>query len=62
MTAMFVVIFIDQWLKEKGHIPALVGLASAFLCDLPLAPRILLCSFDDRNTGNADGIQGKTRY
>lgn len=34
MTAMFVVIFIDQWLKEKGHIPALVGLASAFLCRL----------------------------
>ena len=34
MTAMFVVIFIDQWLKDKGHIPALVGLASAFLCRL----------------------------
>lgn len=26
MTAMFVVIFVEQWLKEKDHIPTLLGL------------------------------------
>lgn len=32
MTAMFVVIFLDQWLKEKHHAGAWIGLASAVLC------------------------------
>lgn len=26
MTAMFVVIFLEQWLKDKNHFPALIGL------------------------------------
>ena len=26
MTAMFVVIFLEQWLKEKNHIPSILGL------------------------------------
>lgn len=34
MTAMFVVIFMEQWLKEKKHYTALVGLASALACRL----------------------------
>lgn len=31
MTAMFVVIFLEQWLKDKNHIPALIGLGLSVL-------------------------------
>jgi 4-azaleucine resistance transporter AzlC len=36
MTAMFVVIFLEQWMKEKKHYTALIGLASALLCRILL--------------------------
>lgn len=32
MTAMFVVIFMEQWLKEKNHICSLAGLAISLIC------------------------------
>ena len=32
MTAMFVVIFIEQWKKDKHHAPALSGLVISILC------------------------------
>lgn len=32
MTAMFVVIFMEQWLKEKDHTSALLGLGISFFC------------------------------
>ncbi|RKJ44604.1 branched-chain amino acid transporter AzlC [bacterium 1XD8-76] len=32
MTAMFVVIFLEQWLKEKKHYTAYIGLASSVAC------------------------------
>lgn len=32
MTAMFVVIFMEQWLKEKRHVSALVGIGLSLLC------------------------------
>ncbi len=32
MTAMFVVIFINQWQKEKNHIASLLGLGLSLLC------------------------------
>ena len=32
LTALFVVIFLEQWLKEKTHHSALLGLGSAFVC------------------------------
>lgn len=32
MTAMFVVIFMEQWLKEKRHESALIGLGLSVLC------------------------------
>ena len=32
MTAMFVVIFLEQWLKEKKHYTAYIGLAASVLC------------------------------
>lgn len=32
MTALFVVIFTEQWEKEKNHLPALVGLGVSVIC------------------------------
>ena len=32
MTAMFVVIFLEQWLKDKTHTSALLGLGLSVLC------------------------------
>ena len=32
MTAMFVVIFLEQWLKDKQHVSALMGLGLSLLC------------------------------
>lgn len=32
MTALFVIIFIDQWEKADSHIPAITGIAAAILC------------------------------
>lgn len=32
MTALFVVIFLDQWKQQKDHIPALVGIGASVIC------------------------------
>ena len=32
MTAMFVVIFMEQWLKEQNHTSALIGLGTSLVC------------------------------
>lgn len=32
ITAMFVVIFLEQWLKEKNHVSSLMGIAVSVLC------------------------------
>lgn len=32
MTALFIVIFLDQWSKEDNHIPAFVGFGCALVC------------------------------
>ena len=32
MTALFVTLFVEQWLSTKEHIPALIGLASSVAC------------------------------
>ncbi len=32
MTAMFVVIFVEQWLKEKNHISSIAGIAVSAIC------------------------------
>lgn len=32
MTAMFVVIFMEQWLKEKHHLSEYIGLAASVVC------------------------------
>ena len=52
MTAMFVVIFLENWLKEKHHWSSLIGLGCAVGCllifgadgfMLPTMAAILLC-------------------
>ncbi|WP_152657700.1 AzlC family ABC transporter permease [Oceanobacillus sp. CFH 90083] len=32
MTALFVVIFLDQWIKERNHISSVIGIAASVLC------------------------------
>lgn len=32
MTALFLVIFVEQWMEKKNRIPAVIGVASALLC------------------------------
>lgn len=34
LTALFVVIFINQWKSTKNHLPALIGVSGAILCRL----------------------------
>ena len=38
MTAMFVVIFLEQWMKEKRHTSALAGTGISLLCLLAFGP------------------------
>ena len=38
MTAMFVVIFMEQWMKEKSHISAYIGLGISVLCLVIFGP------------------------
>ncbi len=42
MTALFVIIFIDQWEKAKSHFPALIGLAAGIVCLLIVGPDYFL--------------------
>jgi 4-azaleucine resistance transporter AzlC len=32
LTALFMTMFVEQWLSSKNHLPALVGLASTAVC------------------------------
>lgn len=38
MTALFVVIVVNQWLENKNHFPAIVGFVAAVLSLLLLGP------------------------
>ena len=38
MTALFVTVFVEQWISTKNHLPALVGLCSSVLCLLFFGP------------------------
>ena len=38
MTALFVVIFLEQWLKEKNHINAVLGIILAVICLVIFGP------------------------
>ena len=32
LTALFVTIFVEQWVSTKNHLPAMIGVASSVLC------------------------------
>ena len=32
LTALFVTMFIEQWLSHKNHLPAIIGVGSTLLC------------------------------
>lgn len=38
MTALFVVIFVEQWLSAKNHLPAILGVGISVLCLICLGP------------------------
>ena len=38
MTALFVTVFVEQWISTKNHLPALTGLVSSLLCLLFFGP------------------------
>lgn len=42
LTALFVTIFVEQWLSTKDHIPALIGLGTTALCLLIFGKDIFL--------------------
>ena len=42
MTALFVIIFIDQWEKAESHIPAIAGIVIAASCLLVVGPQYFL--------------------
>jgi len=42
MTAMFVVIFMEQWFKEKKHYTAFIGVAATAACRLVFGPNSFL--------------------
>ena len=50
MTALFITIFVEQWLSVKRHLPAIIGLVSAVVClmlfgaDAFLIPKMVLIS------------------
>ena len=42
LTALFVTMFVDQWLTHKTHLPAIIGAASTALCLLLFGSEIFL--------------------
>ena len=38
MTALFIVIFVEQWESTRNHIPAVLGLAVTLLCLVIFGP------------------------
>ena len=44
MTALFIIIFIDQWEKAYNHLPALAGLAVALICLITIGERNFILS------------------
>ena len=42
LTALFVTIFVEQWLSTKHHLPALIGMAATVLCLLLFGQDIFL--------------------
>lgn len=64
LTALFVTVFLEQWMSTKKHLPALIGVGASVVClvifgsekflvPTMLVIALLLCLYKDRgNTGN----------
>ncbi len=68
MTALFVVIFIDQWKSAKNHLPALIGMVCSFVSlfifgaanfMLPAMAAIVVCFLFKRNINIDKGGNNK---
>lgn len=59
MTAMFVVIFMEQWLKEKQHTSALVGIGLSLLCLLAFGAENFIIPAMAAILITLTGLQGK---
>ena len=42
LTALFVTIFVEQWLSTKNHVPAIIGVASTLICLLFFGSEVFL--------------------
>ena len=42
LTALFVTIFVEQWLSTKNHTPAIIGVASTLICLLVFGKEVFL--------------------
>ena len=42
LTALFVTMFVDQWLTHKNHLPAVIGVVSTTVCLILFGPEIFL--------------------
>ena len=42
LTALFVTLFVEQWLTHKDHLPALIGLGATAMCLMVFSPDIFL--------------------
>ena len=57
MTALFVIIFIDQWEKAESHIPAIAGIVIAALCLLVVGQQYFLFAITDHSVSSACGVE-----
>lgn len=62
LTALFVTVFVEQWLSTRDHVPAILGVAASILCllifgsDRFLIPAMLLIAAGLMATANKEGI------
>ena len=65
LTALFVTIFVEQWLSTKDHVPALVGLGSTAACllvfgkDLFLIPSMIIIALTLSFLSMKEGCAGR---
>ena len=52
MTALFIVIMVEQWLTSKEHLPVILGVSTTIVClvifgaDLFIIPAMVLIAFE----------------
>ncbi len=61
LTALFVTIYVDQWMRTKKHLPALLGLGATLLCllifgkDIFLIPSMIIITLSLVGMNNKQG-------